>query len=104
MIRTYDEKFIAQLKDWAVMGLNPIQIATRMNLRGDERRDFLFNICDPKGPLHQTYMEAREQHEEDIETTLVTLAINGDMDAMELQLRQEEKAEYETLLKQLFGI
>lgn len=86
------------------MGLLPVQIASRMGLRGDERRDFLFNICNPKGPLHLAYEEARSQHEEDLEATLVALAVNGDMDAMKLQLDREQQQEYNNLLNDLFGI
>lgn len=100
----YDEKFVAEVKDWAVMGLTPMQIATRMNLRGEERRAFLNSVFSPKGALHDAYLDARDQYEEDLQNTLVARAVNGDMNAMALQLQQNEKAEYNTLLNKLFGI
>lgn len=52
-IRTYDEEFVARVKDLAVIGLYPVQIAERMNLVGRERLEFLMDICSKKHPLHK---------------------------------------------------
>ena len=52
-IRTYDEEFVARVKDFAVIGLYPSQIAERLGLEGKDRQEFLKDICSKKHPLHE---------------------------------------------------
>lgn len=104
MIRTYDEEFVAKVKDYAALGLAPVQIANRLELVGDERRDFLFQITSKTSPLRQAYKEARSQLEEYMDAILTSMAVNGDVDALELESKMIKQREYDDLVNQLFGI
>lgn len=102
--REYTPEFIAQVKDYAVMGLHPRQIAERLNLEGDERRDFLLSIASKGGPLYEAYLLSRAHSEEDPHATLVTLADGGDTDALELLAQDKWRRRVDALKAELFGI
>lgn len=104
MIRTYDEQFVARMKDFAVLGLGPEQIAERMELAGDERRDFLFAITQDNHPIRIAYLEARQHHEDDLDAALETVALSGDASALDLAFRVRKERRYEQVLNELFGI
>lgn len=102
--REYTEEFIAQVKDYAVMGLHPRQIAERMNLEGYERRDFLLDIASKAHPLHEAFLVSRAHSEEDPHATLITLADGGDTDALELLAHVNQQRKVDNLKKDLFDI
>lgn len=101
---TYPEEFVARLKDWAVMGLEPAQIATRMGLLGEDRRDFLYALTQKGHPLRLAYLEARGQHLDDLDSALENAAVSGDTDALDIAYREQRNRGYERLLNELFGI
>lgn len=101
---TYDDNFIAQMKDFAVLGLFPPQIATRMGLKGKIRRRFLANISDYEHPLAKEYWKARDTHSEDLSAALATSAIAGDPKALKLAYEVEKQREIDALRLELFGI
>lgn len=102
--REYSQEFIAQVKDYAVMGLHPRQIAERMNLEGAERRDFLLDIASKAHPLHEAWLLSRAHSDEDPLATLVTLADGGDTDALELLTKVNWQSKVDNLKKDLFDI
>lgn len=102
--REYTEEFIAQVKDYAVMGLHPRQIAERMNLEGQQRRDFLLDIASKAHPLREAFLISRAHSEEDPHATLITLADAGDTDALELLARVNQQRKVDNLKKELFNI
>ncbi len=102
--REYPPEFIAQVKDYAVMGLRPRQIAERLNLEGAERRDFLLDIASKGGPLYEAFLQSRAHGEEDPHATLVTLADGGDTDALELLTKVTWQERVDNLKAELFGI
>ena len=102
--REYTEEFIAQVKDYAVMGLHPRQIAERMNLEGQQRRDFLLDIASKAHPLHEAFLISRAHSAEDPHATLITLADGGDTDALELLARVNQQRKVDNLKKELFNI
>lgn len=104
MIPVYDADFIARLKDFAVLGLNPFQIAERMDLEGEERRQFLCNICQIKHPLHLAYIEAGGHYREDMTAALNMLAATGDIDALELNFKLEWRRGIEQTKAELFDL
>lgn len=101
---TYDDNFIAQMKDYAVLGLYPPQIAERMGLKGEIRRRFLVNISDYEHPLAKEYWKARERHSEDLSAALATAAMTGDPKALTLAYQVEKQREIDALRLELFGI
>lgn len=102
--RTYDDEFVAAVKDYAVMGLHPRQIAERMNLTGLLRRDFLMDIASKCHPLHEAYLMSRAHGEEDPIATLVTIADAGDTSALELLSKINRQAAIDQLKKELFDV
>lgn len=101
---TYDENFIARMKDWAILGLYPPQIAERMNLEGTERQIFLCNILDPEHPLAKEYWKAKQHQEEDLDAALQSAASAGDPKALALAYDVADRRTYNKLAKELFGI
>lgn len=101
---TYDDNFIARMKDFAVLGLHPPQIAERMGLQGEIRHRFLANIQDPEHPLARQYWAARDNHSDDLAAALTTSAMSGDPKALKLAYEVEKQREIDTLRHQLFGI
>lgn len=102
--RTYTEEFVAEAKDYAVLGLQPPQIAERMGLEGKEREDFLFDCTNKLHPLHTLLQIAYNHGEADIDAALITIAVSGDVDALELAIKKREQDKYLLLRKNLFGI
>lgn len=100
----YDEAFIARAKDFAVLGLQPPQIAERMGLAGKQREDFLFDCTNPIHPLHLLLNIAYDNGDADIDAALITIACSGDVDALELAIKKREQDKYLNLRAQLFGI
>lgn len=103
-IRTYDEEFIARVKDLAVIGLYPVQIAERLNLMGRERLEFLMDICSKKHPLHKEYLISRSHREDDMEAALTEMAAAGDIDALELDAKLTWKRGVDNVKKELFDV
>lgn len=103
-IRTYDEEFVAQVKDLAIMGLYPVQIAERMHLEGEERKNFLTDILSKKHPLHEEYLLSLANRIQDLNASLVEVALSGDVDALELIDEIARKKEVDNLKKELFGV
>lgn len=101
---TYDENFVARMKDFAVLGLHPPQIAERMGLSGEERRAFLRHITDYEHPLSKEYWKARESHSEDLSAALATSAMSGDPKALKLAYEVEKQREIDALRVELFGV
>ena len=81
---TYDDNFVARMKDFAVLGLHPPQIAERMGLIGETRCAFLQHITDPEHPLAKEYWKVREHHSDDLSAALTTAAMTGDPKALKL--------------------
>ena len=103
-LRKYDEDFFTRAKDFAVLGLQPPQIAERMGLEGKERENFLFDCTNTLHPLHQLLNIAYAHGADDIDAALITIACSGDVDALELAIKKREQDKYLHLRKQLFGI
>ncbi|MBP3662337.1 MAG: hypothetical protein J6J25_04440 [Bacteroidales bacterium] len=101
---TYTSEFIAQVKEYAVLGLYPIQIAERMGLSGSERTRFLFDINSKHHPLRSAYLIARSHWEEDMDAALTTLATAGDVDALELASKVEWRKGIESIKSELFDL
>lgn len=103
-LRRYEEDFVARAKDFAVLGLEPIQIAERMELCGKRREEFLHDAADPKHPLHLLLFEARQRGDDDLDAALMTAACSGDIDALDLAYKVNQMRTYEQVRKELFGI
>ena len=98
-MRTYDEEFVQKVKDYATMGLTPRQIADRMELVGDERRDFLMFVA-----TNSAFIIYKNNAEQDSHAALVAVADAGDTDALELLAKVSYKAKLDDLKEELFGI
>ena len=101
---TYDDNFVARMKDFAVLGLLPIQIAERMGLVGEFRRTFLMHISDPMHPLAKEYWKTHEMAVEDLDASLTTSAMSGDPKALKLAYEVKKPREIDALRQELFGI
>lgn len=101
---TYDDNFIARMKDWAVLGLYPPQIAERMGLVGEFRHRFLAHIQDPEHPLAKEYWKARDNHSDDLAAALTSSAMAGDPKALKLAYEVEKQREIDALRHELFGL
>lgn len=101
---TYDDNFLARMKDLAVLGLYPPQIAERMGLAGELRRKFLANMQDPEHPLAKEYRKVRENHTDDLAAALASSAMSGDPKALKLAYEVEKQREIDALRHQLFGL
>ena len=101
---TYDENFISRMKDFAVLGLYPPQIAERMGLAGEERKTFLQHITGFEHPLSKEYWKARDNHSDDLSAALTTSAMSGDPKALKLAYEVEKQREIDALRVELFGI
>ena len=100
----HTEEFMNQVKDLAVMGLYPPQIAERLCLEGEERREFLMAILNEHHPLHEIYQTARAHSIEDPRAALVTIASAGDTDALELLAKVNLQNSLEEVKKELFDL
>ena len=103
-IRTYDEEFVARVKDFAVIGLYPVQIAERLGLEGTDRQELLRDICSKKHPLHEEYLISRAHREQDLDASLNELAAAGDVDALELEAHIRFKKDVDNLKMELFDV
>jgi len=103
-LRKYDETFIARAKDFAVLGLQPPQIAERMGLVGKERENFLFDCTNTLHPLHLLLNMAYNHGADDLDAALITIAVSGDVDALELAIKKREEDKYLRLRQKLFGV
>lgn len=101
---TYTPEFIERVKEYAVLGLYPIQIAEKLELTGSERVRFLFDINSKLHPLRSAYLIARAHWEEDKEAALTTLATAGDIDALELSAKVEWRKGIENIKNELFDL
>jgi len=102
--RQYDEAFIARCKDLAVLGLRPPQIAERLGIIGKERENFLFDCTQNLHPLHILLNIAYNHGEDDLDAALTTMAVSGDVGALELALKKRNEDKYLELRGELFGI
>jgi len=100
----HTEEFTNQVKDLAVMGLVPRQIAERLGLEGAERRDFMRAIMSDSHPLHDAYITARQHGIEDADTSLVALADSGNTDALELLYKVRFQNRVDAVKKELFDL
>lgn len=103
-IRTYDDDFVAKVKDLAVIGLYPIQIAERLGLLGSERLGFLIDINSKKHPLHEAFLLSRAHREDDMNAALTDMAASGDVDALELDAKLQWRTGVESLKHELFDV
>lgn len=104
MITGYTEDFVARMKDLAVIGLVPSQIAERMQLEGPDRRKFIEDVLNEKHPLCKEYRLAARHHEEDIDAALNTASIAGDPKALRLEYELRRQDKLDSIKKKLFGI
>lgn len=104
MITTYDKDFIDRVKDLAILGLYPPQIAERLGLVGIERAIFLKNMVDPDHPLCKEYWKTREHREEDLDAALQTACMSGDPKALKLAYELKLQSRVDALKKELFGL
>lgn len=102
--RLYDEDFVARVKDLAVIGLWPVQIAERLGLQGIDRINFLSDICSKKHPLHEEYLISRAHRDDDLDAAINEVAMSGDVDALELQVQMERQKEVDNLKNEMFGL
>lgn len=98
------EELTNKVKDWAVIGLVPSQIAERLGLEGEERRAFMKAISTNKHPLHEAYITARQHGIEDADTALITQADAGDTDALELLYKVRWQDNVNKVKKELFDL
>lgn len=103
-IRTYDSEFVARVKDLAIIGLYPVQIAERLGLLGRERLEFLIDICSKKHPLHEEYLISRSHRDDDMEAALTEMAASGDVSALELDAKLRYQREVENIKAELFDV
>ncbi len=104
MITGYTEEFISKMKDFAVIGLSPSQIAERMGLEGMERQRFFEHVTTDGHPLCREYRLAAMHHVEDIDAALNTAAITGDPKALRLEYELRRQDKIDSVKKELFGI
>lgn len=100
----HTEEFTNQVKDLAVIGLQPRQIAERLGLEGEERMEFLLAIMSPNHPLHEAYLLARQHGEMDPHAALIAVADGGDTDALELLFKTNWQNKVDSVKKDLFDL
>lgn len=103
-VRTYDDDFVARVKDLAVIGLYPVQIAERLGLQGTERLGFLIDINSKKHPLHEEFLISRAHREDDMAAAITDMAASGDVDALELDAKLQWRAGVENIKHELFDM
>ena len=102
--REYTDEFIAQVRDLAVIGLLPVQIAERLKLEGSLRRDFLFDINSSGHPLYSAFYAAQSNYEDDVMGAIQNLAAGGDTKAQETWVELNFNRRVDRLKMDLFGI
>lgn len=104
MTQGYTEEFVEKMKDFAVIGLSPVQIAERMELEGGERRRFLSDVANEKHPLCKEYRLSAGHHSEDIDAALNMAAVGGDPKALRLEYELRRQDRVDELKRKLFDI
>ena len=104
MIQVYPQEFISKMKDFAVIGLSPSQIAERMGLAGTERQRFLEHVTDENHPLHKEYICSARHHADDMDAALNTAALKGDAKALRLNYELQHQNRVDELKRKYFGI
>ena len=100
----WGEDIINMVHYGAMNGQSPTYIAHMAGLKGEIRLSFLQDITNPKTRLGSEWRKSRDILNEDIDTTLHFLQIQGNTDAMEVAIKRETN-EYITRLKEeLFGL
>lgn len=100
----YEPELVQKVKDLAVIGLCPAQIAERLGLVGEPRRKFLADIVDGGHPLGKEYYKSRKHYQEDIDAALSSSAMTGDPKALRLNYELLRQNRIDMLKKELFGI
>lgn len=103
-IITYDDDFVDKVRDLAVIGLYPVQIAERLGMTGRFRQRFLQDICDKKHRLYEVYRISKEHRESDIEASVNELASAGDIEALKLKSSIQYHNDVDNLKNELFGL
>lgn len=103
-IITYDDDFIDKVRDLAIIGLYPVQIAERLGMTGRFRQRFLQDICNKKHRLYEVYRISKEHREYDIEASVNELASAGDVEAIKLQSSIRYHNELDALKNELFDV
>lgn len=104
MIQGYTEEFIARMKDLAVIGLSPAQIAERMGLEDYERQRFIRDASDEEHPLGKEYCKSSRHYLEDIDAALNLAAVRGDAKALRLEYELRHQDRVDDLKRKLFDI
>lgn len=104
MIKGYTEDIVAKMKDFAVIGLSPAQIAERLELEGIERRRFIRDVSDEEHPLGKEYLKSASHHKDDIDAALNMAATKGDAKALRLEYELRHQDRVDDLKKKLFDI
>lgn len=104
MIQGYTEGLVASMKDFAVIGLSPAQIAERLGLGGPERRRFIRDASDEEHPLGKEYLKSASHHKDDIDAALNMAATKGDAKALRLEYELRHQDRVDELKRKLFGI
>lgn len=104
MIQGYTEEFVSRMKDYAVIGLSPAQIAERMGLSGEERQKFIRDTSDEEHPLGKEYFKSAINHLEDIDAALNMAAVRGDAKALRLEFELRHQDRVDELKRKLFDI
>lgn len=104
MIQGYTEEFVVSMKDLAVIGLSPSQIAERLGLDGVERRRFIRDASDAEHPLGKEYLISSSHYRDDIDAALNMAATKGDAKALRLEYELRHQDRVDELKRKLFGI
>ncbi|MGM9763348.1 MAG: hypothetical protein ACI3ZQ_04950 [Candidatus Cryptobacteroides sp.] len=100
----YSDEFIQKIRDYAVLGLYPSQIAERMGLIGEARRKFLEDIHTENNPLHVAYSISFDSYKGDIDGALNSAALTGDSNALRIVYELNQQDRVDQLKQDLFGI
>lgn len=104
MIKGYTEDFVSRMKDFAVLGLSPAQVAERLELGGTDRTSFLKDVTNDDHPLSKEFRAAFRHYEENIDAALNTAAIKGDAKALRLNYELQKQDKIDEIKRKLFGI
>ena len=100
----WGEEFLDMARYGAMNGHSPSYIAELAGLKGEHRRQFLQDITNPKTTLGREFRSSKSISQQDIETTIHFLQLQGDTDAMDVALKRE-RIEYIARMKEdLFGL
>ena len=88
----------------AMNGQSPTYIAYRAGFKGELRQRFLQDITNPKTQLGSEWRKARDILNEDLDSTIHFLQIQGNTDAMEVAIKRETIEYIKRLREELFGL